>query len=127
MWQHLKKFIIKEFIISLVILISGFIFFKKYDEYYLTIFPFLLLLFFTLTLIVHYVLIKASFGNPRKFPRTFLLISGLKLFILLIVLLIFLFKYKSSMVEFAAVFIIFYLVFQVFEVISILSYLKNNK
>ena len=125
MQQHLKKFIIKLLLLTLIITIAGIIFFVNYKDLYNPLFPFVLLFFFLLTLIVHSFLIRAN-RNPRNFPRVFLSILGLKLLLLFVVLLVCLFFYKSSIIPLAVIFISLYLVFQIFEVISLLTYLKKT-
>jgi hypothetical protein len=83
--------------------------------------PFVLLV----TIVVHFVLIKAS-SNPRTFVGKFVAFSGLKLIIFLMAILIYAFLVKDEVVLFMMSFLITYFIFTILEISAILKFLKKN-
>ena len=71
-------------------------------------------------------LIKASENNPRKFTSKYLGAMGLKMFIYLLFLVVFLFLDTAHAVPFLVSFLATYAAFTTYEVISILKFLKKD-
>ena len=94
-------------------------------EYITPALPYLFLFFLSITLIVHYVLFKASEKRFNKFTTYFMLATFLKLMLYIAVLLIYVLLNRSDAIPFIITFFILYIFYTVFEVISILSYSKS--
>lgn len=126
MRKKYQQFIIRLTIISLIlgflILILGMILPQGIISAFL---PLLLILFFVVTAIVHYVLLKITVLNPGKFVGYFMLATFLKLMIYLIVVLIFAFNVKEGVLPFILSFFTLYIIYSVFEVVSILAQTKE--
>jgi hypothetical protein len=85
-----------------------------------------LILFFLLTAVVHYVLLRISTLNPRKFVGYFMLATFLKLFVYLIVMVVYAFTInREEVMPFVLGFFILYIIYTVFEVVSLLSQTKK--
>ena len=89
--------------------------------------PYLFIFFFSVTLAVHYILLKASEKRFSKFTTYFMLATFLKLMLYIAVLLIYVLLNRSDAIPFIITFFILYIFYTVFEVISILSYSKSRK
>lgn len=87
--------------------------------------PFLLILFYVITALVHYVLLRISALNPRKFVGYFMLATFLKLMNYLIVIVVYVWYVKEGVLPFILSFFILYIIYTVFEVLSILAQTKE--
>lgn len=87
--------------------------------------PFLFIFFFTITLVVHYVLMKASEKKMSKFVNYFMVSTFLKLMLYIMILVIYVLFNRNDAIPFILTFFILYLFFTVFEIISILSITKK--
>ena len=118
--KAIKPFFNKTLIITwLFELISAGLYFSFYPK-----FSFLIILlpvyFFITFFIFHYFLIKVSQKRDAIFISKYMLFTGLKLFINIIVLISIILLYKQFAISNAIGFLICYLVFTVFEVNELL-------
>ena len=88
--------------------------------------PYLFIFFFSVTLFVHYVLMKACEKRMSKFVNFFMLATFLKLMLYIMILVIYVLFNRSDAIPFILTFFILYLFFTVFEIISILSFTKKT-
>jgi len=85
-----------------------------------------LVLFFLLTAAVHFVLLRISTLNPRKFVGYFMLATFLKLFVYLMVMVAYAFTIdREEVMPFVLGFFALYIIYTVFEVITLLSQTKK--
>jgi hypothetical protein len=77
------------------------------------------------TAVVHYVLLRITAMNPRKFVGYFMLATTLKLMNYLIVVFVYVFYVKEGMLAFILAFFLLYIIYTVFEVITILAQTKE--
>jgi hypothetical protein len=123
-----RKFIITLLFITLIILILGYVLFLFFiPHYYFPYFPVIPAFLLVVTILVHGFLIKASENDPRKFTSKYLGAMGLKMFIYLVFLVVFLFIDTAHAVPFLVSFLATYTAFTTYEVISILKFLKKDK
>ncbi len=87
--------------------------------------PYLIILFYVITAIVHYVLLRITALNPRKFVGYFMLATSLKLMNYLIVVVVYVFYVKEGILSFILTFFILYIIYTVFEVATILAQTKE--
>ncbi|OFX28702.1 MAG: hypothetical protein A2X08_01570 [Bacteroidetes bacterium GWA2_32_17] len=118
--KAIKPFFNKTLIITwLLELISAGVYYSFYPK-----FSFLIILlpvyFFITFFIFHYFLIKVSQKRDAIFISKYMLFTGLKLFINIIVLISIILLYKQFAISNAIGFLICYLVFTVFEVNELL-------
>jgi len=87
--------------------------------------PYLLILFYLISAIVHYILLKITTLNPRKFVGYFMLATALKLLTYLIVVVVYVFNVKTGILSFTLTFFTMYIVYTIFEVTMILRQTKD--
>jgi len=87
--------------------------------------PYLIILFHVITAIVHYILLRITTLNPRKFVSYFMLATFLKLMNYLIVVVVYVFYVKVGILSFILSFFILYIFYTVFEVVTILAQTKE--
>jgi hypothetical protein len=128
MFESQKKFIIILLFIALIITVLGYgLFLFLIPQYYFPHFPVIPAFLMLVTIMVHVYLIKSSENNPRKFTSKYLGAMGLKMFIYMIFLVVFLFIDTAHALPFLVSFLVTYAAFTLYEVISILNYLKKDK
>jgi hypothetical protein len=128
MFESQRKFIITMLFIALIITVLGYgLFHFLIPQYYFPHFPVIPAFLLLVTIMVHVYLIKSSENNPRKFTSKYLGAMGLKMFIYMIFLVVFLFIDRAHAVPFLVSFLVTYAAFTLYEVISILNYLKKDK
>ncbi len=120
-----KQFILRLIILSLVIGLVAFLLESFLPGGIITsAYLWLILLFFVVTALVHYVLLKITELNPRKFVGYFMLATSLKLLVYLIAVFVYVFLVKTGILQFILAFFIFYIIYTAFEVATILSQTK---
>jgi len=128
MFESQKKFIFTLLFIALVITTIGYgLFLFIIPQYYFPHFPVIPAFLLVVTFTVHVYLIRSSENNPRKFASKYLGAMGLKMFIYLLFLVVFLFIDTAHAIPFLVSFLVTYAAFTLYEIISILNFLKKNK
>jgi len=113
MHHELRKFIINSVILTGIIALTGLLAFTTFlNKYYLPIFPWLLLFFLFMNIIVHSLLVNSSNKKKIKFETAFLLSFFIKFFGYIIFLILYISKHKESSI--------------IFEIRSITSFLKRS-
>lgn len=87
---------------------------------------FLGLFMFGTSSLVHYMTMKASEENPRRFPTYFMAITGLKMAVYVVFLGVYVFIFKQAAIPVVIAFLVFYAIYTVMEVLSALSALKSK-
>ena len=127
MFKYFKQFIFRETILAATIVLIGyFLFTGALKEYYRNIIPVLLLILYIITAAIHGFLLNAGARDSQKFVRRFMIASGLKLLLFLLIIVVYLLVNREDAIIFLSAFLSFYLIFTVFEVFSILKVLKKN-
>jgi hypothetical protein len=123
-----RRFIINMLYITVTLLVLGYaLFLFLIPQYYFPHFPVIPVFLFVVTILVHIYLIRACENDPRKFTSKYIGAMGLKMFIYLIFLVVFLFLDTAHAVSFLVSFLVTYVTFTTYEVISILNFLKKEK
>jgi hypothetical protein len=126
MKKKYRQFIIRLIVLSLVAGITAYLLSLLLPDGTITkVYPWLILLFFVITAVVHYVLLRITELNPRKFVGYFMLATTLKLLNYLIVIIIYVFTVKTGVLPFILAFFALYIIYTVFEVANILSQTKS--
>ena len=89
-------------------------------------FPLYLLFFLAVNSLFFYMVLTGSGQRPAVFARRFLLGSGLKFFIYIIFLLVYLLAYRRHALSFLFQFIGLYFLYTLFEIIYLLRQMKNE-
>ena len=81
--------------------------------------------FFVSTAVIHYILVTVSEKEPRKFVGYYLGITGMKLFVYLILIVIYALIKKEAALGFTLWFLVLYLLYSGFEVVVLLRHFKK--
>ena len=121
-------FLKKLLIYTIVLAAAGFLIVYFLPEKFISpALPYLFLFFFSVTLIVHLILLKVSQKKTSGFINFFMLLTfGKLLFFLTIIILYALFN-RSDAVRFIISFFILYVFYTAFEVVLSLSHTKPKK
>ncbi len=123
----LKKYILRLITFSVILGVLTFALFKfVLGQYYLPIFPFIIIFFAIVSISVHYILLKASNFRIAKFSTFYMGSTTVKLFLYIIFLIIYVLVDKENAVPFLLTFFVFYFLFTVFETFSLLIDLKEK-
>ena len=122
-----KKYFSRLLIFAIVLSIVFFLSFHFIlPQFYLNVFPWLILFFLSSTSIVHYILTKAGNQKITKFSTFFMASTSAKLFLHLIFIVLYVIFNKENAVVFLITFFILYVVFTFFETYSLLNDLKDD-
>ncbi len=88
--------------------------------------PIIVIYFFISTVIVHRILIKTNTESPKNFIRTYMGTTALRLFLNLMVIIIYILVDRSRAMAFALAFLVFYFIYLIFEIISLQKDLKGK-
>lgn len=83
-------------------------------------------LILTVTVITHYLLIKAGEKNPAHFIRSYIAMTGIKLFLYLLVITVYCAACPATALNFSIAFLAIYFLFSSFEVIVLLKHFKSQ-
>lgn len=120
------QFIIRLTILSLILGLLAFILSRFLPDGMISpALPYLFILFYVITAIVHYILLRITVLNPRKFVSYFMLATFVKLMNYLIVVVVYAFYVKEGILPFILSFFILYIFYTVFEVVTILAQTKE--
>lgn len=89
--------------------------------------PLQFLFFVVLTGLLHYVLLRSLKKNPKLFISYFMTLTGLKMFLYLIILTTYLFLFKEQAKSFVVSFLLFYLLFTAFEAIALFKSSRSQE
>jgi hypothetical protein len=121
-----QKFILQLTILSLIAGFLAYLLDRFLPSGFITpALPYLFILFYVITALVHFVLLKISALNPGKFVSYFMLTTFLKLMNYLIVIVVYVFYVKKGVLPFILAFFALYIIYTVFEVVTILSQTKE--
>jgi hypothetical protein len=125
MIKKYKQFILRLIVLSLVTGLVAYLLDSLLPEGIITTaYPWLIILFIVVTALVHYILLKITEFNPRKFVGYFMLATSFKLLNYLIVIFVYVFMVRTGVLQFVLAFFILYIIYTVFEVVIILSQTK---
>jgi hypothetical protein len=105
----------------IVVAVSILLFSSILSEYYLPVFPYLLVLFFVVALTVYHFMLKALEKRPTWFVNIFLLTTMLKLLVYMIFMLVYALLNREEARPFIAAFFVLYVIYTVVEVVSLLK------
>ena len=116
---------IKSTFLTILLSITGYIVFVFVLKQSIPVaFPFIVILFYSASLIVFYLLEKLTNNKPKRFIQYYTLFSGMKLLFYSFSLVIMLFAWRTDAVKIASSFGICYVCFTGLEIVSVLKNLK---
>ena len=123
-FRFYKQLLILTIIVSII---SAGLLMTVLKEYYLNVFPFMLLFFVVITISFYEILARSLRKNPKNFSNLFMGLSGGKLLVILLVIIIYLILEKSTVIPFLAGTFLLYLVFTFFEVKTLLGLVQGKE
>jgi hypothetical protein len=125
--NHLLKFFSGIFILTIILAGSALAISQLfYISFCLKHFLILVLCFLIVTSLFHTIQIRIIDVKPRKFEKTFLLLTILKILIYMVFLVIYILNISTGTKCFLISFLVLYLSYTIFEVSFLSSYLKNT-
>ncbi len=120
------RFLIRLAVFTLILgLITWLVFYLLPAGYASEAIPYQFVLFYLVTLCIHYFLLKAAQKSPGSFVTRFMLVSFLKLLLYVIVLVIYLLLNKEDAFRFTVPYLILYVLYSSFEIHSFLRISKT--
>ncbi|WP_167616551.1 hypothetical protein [Maribellus sediminis] len=124
----MKSFIAKLTVITLAIVLVGWLVFAMFvPEYYLPVFPFLLAFFYLVTIGIHAYQLNVAKKDIGKFARSNMLTTFIKLMMYSIIAVVYIAIDRENAVAFVIVLMALYLIFTFFEVSSLTRITKSKK
>lgn len=124
----MKQFIAKLTILTLSIALIGWLIFSlAIPEYYLSVFPFLLIFFYLVTIGIHAYQLNLSKKDMGKFTRSNILVTFFKLVLYSVVAIVYIALHKENAIPFVVCLMLVYLIFTFFEVSEITRISKTEK
>jgi len=122
-----SRFLIKLLIFS-VIVAGAIIAFKQLmpPKYNTSTAWFSFAYFVLLTAGLHYMLISKAKGDPKKFVQNYMLVTSLKLFSSLAVVVVGMLVNRAGASSFAVTFLVLYFIYTIFEIVVLLRDLKRQ-
>lgn len=100
---------------------------RNYFNQYISVrLPLVILLFTLISFLVYYVLLKSTFQRFAAFSRNFMLITAIKLFLYLAILVVYALLIPADAVNFIVGFFILYIGYSAFEVVWLLR-IRSDK
>ena len=84
------------------------------------------LYFFISTALFHRMTLKANEKSPQHFVRTFIGTTAIRMFLGLIIIVIYALLYKATAMGFALLFLLLYFIYLIFEVLLLLTFLRSS-
>ncbi len=123
-----KKFLIYILLYTACIGLAAIILFSTViREYYLHVFPLMLLFFIVVNTGFFALLHSAASGRPAIFARFFLLGTGIRFFIYIIFMFAYIFVRRNEAISFLFQFIILYFAYTAFELVFLSRQEKNGR
>lgn len=123
----MKRFVVNIFLISVILVIIGWVIFSMFiPQYYLPVFPFILMFFAFSSVAVHAYQLQLSKKDTARFTRSNMIITFLKLFLYSAVAIVYIAVDTQNAKIFVICFILLYIIFSVFEVLSLMKIPVNN-
>jgi hypothetical protein len=128
-FRFLKKLIVTTLSLAVILIISFSFIFRSY---YIPVLPFLLIFVFGFTFLSFSFLVKVGDKDFGKFIRTLMVITVIRLFVYVLITVLYAAFIKAGLFCFVIVLALFYLVFASLEVYELITgahktELNNNK
>ncbi len=81
--------------------------------------------FIVVTALIHIVLVRSAEQSPRKFITNFMALSASKLFLYLMVIVIYALLKGKAALGFVILFLVLYFLYSIFEVVTLLKHFKK--
>jgi hypothetical protein len=128
MISGVKKFILILLVLSLILLASGFSLFKlAFPEWYFPFFPLLVLIFMLVNSGFIFFFFRFLQRSSQEFIRGFVMSTGIKLLIYLVLILVYVLTTPKSAIPFSVTVSLLYIAYTGYDLYVMLSMLKRKK
>lgn len=121
--NYLKKILILTAATAILILIAWFI----VPDMLSPVLPFVLAFFLGSSILSFSILQKKAINEPKRFVTGFLAHTVIRMFVYLIIILVYGLSYRSDAVNFILGFFVLYTIFTFFEVMQFIRLTRNNQ
>jgi hypothetical protein len=122
MLPEFKPFVIRITLLSIIVLAIGYAVFASLPAHFRTpTLPFLVAFFYSLNLVVYYILLTATKKKFSRFVNYFLVGTFLKLLVYIIVMFAYVLYKRVGIVPFLITYLALYIIFTFFEVSSLMN------
>jgi hypothetical protein len=121
--SYLKKILILTAATAILILIAWFV----VPDMLSPVLPFVLAFFLGSSILSFSILQKKAINEPKTFITGFLAHTVIRMFVYLIIILVYGLSFRSDAVNFILGFFVLYTIFTFFEVMQFIRLTKNNK
>lgn len=83
--------------------------------------PYLIILSFSVTLLFHYVVLKASEKKFNRFISYFMMATVAKLLLYIVIIFLYVYLNRSDTLPFVITFLLLYFIYSIFEIINLLK------
>lgn len=126
--KNFSKFIKGLTIFTFIILVVGaLLFLTILKNQFLTVFPFVLLFYYSSTLVLHRYMLKITRNDVSRFSFKFMMLSFFKMFIYIIFGVLYIVFDEENAVNFLIVYLILYVSYAVYEVKSVMKLINESK
>lgn len=126
--NNFSKFLKGLTAFTLIILgISAALFLSVFKNHFLIIFPFVLIFYYSSTLLLHRYMLKITRKDVSRFSFKFMMLSFLKMFIYIIFGVLYIIFDEENAVNFLIVYLILYVSYAVYEVKSVMKLINESK
>lgn len=123
----MKTYIFRLGLLSLLLLaLTTILFYEIFNPWFNPIFPFIILYFFFFNLIQHSALVKKKEKSPMAFNISFMAWFGIKLFLNLTIIIVFVLLNRAEALSFILYFASCYIFFTLFEVASLVRSMRSK-
>ncbi len=88
--------------------------------------PYVVIYFFVSTIVTHHLLMKTNKQSPQNFIRAYLGTTALRLFLNLMIIVMYMLINRMGAMVFALSFLVLYFLYLIFEIISLQKDLKEK-
>ena len=118
----------KVLLFSVIIGLLTFLVFNfALEEYYLNIFPYIIIFFLLIAIIFHTIIVRLSKRNIARFSSYYMLSTTVKLLTYIVFIVIYLLSNRQHAIPFVVYFFVLYVFYTAFEVILVLPEIKNKQ
>lgn len=126
--KNFSKFIKGLTIFTFIILFVGaLLFLTILKNQFLLVFPFVLLFYYSSTLVLHRYMLKITRNDVSRFSFKFMMLSFFKMFIYIIFGVLYIVFDEENAVNFLIVYLILYVSYAVYEVKSVMKLINESK
>lgn len=126
--QFMKRFLIRSVILSLILLIAGWILYTQIiPQHYSNVLPFILILLFLTTNLIHAYLLRIAEKNISKFTTQFMAMSSLKMLLYLVIIIGYIWIGRAQAETVCINFFVAYIGFTIMEVTEISRVVRLKK